>query len=102
MQIKSIVAGAAIALVAAVGSASAADLFATLDGVSAESLSSVEMAAVVGTDISLIVNSGVVVGHPPQPVVILDTDVTTFGWFTAQQASGGAVSVCFVGCGGPI
>ena len=48
MHIKSIVAGAAIALAAATGSASAGDEFTTLGGVSAESLSSVEMAAVVG------------------------------------------------------
>ncbi len=49
MQIKSILAGAAIALAAATSSASAGDEFSTLGGVSAESLSSVELAAVVGT-----------------------------------------------------
>ena len=48
MQIKSILAAAAIALAATVGSASAADQFATLDGISAKALSSAELAAVQG------------------------------------------------------
>ncbi len=48
MQFKSIVAGAAVALAATVGSASAADQFATLGGVTAEPMNAGEMAAVVG------------------------------------------------------
>ena len=56
MQIKSVVAGAAIALAAATSPASAGDEFSTLGGVSAESLSSVEMAAVVGEHYTLTIN----------------------------------------------
>ncbi|MCH8921470.1 MAG: hypothetical protein IIA23_12325, partial [Chloroflexi bacterium] len=48
MHIKSIVAGAAIALAATVGTASAADQFATLDGMAAQPLTAEEMAGVVG------------------------------------------------------
>ena len=49
MQIKSIVAGAAIALVAGLGSASAGDEFATLDGVVAVPLAVAALDAVRGT-----------------------------------------------------
>ena len=48
MQIKSIVAGAAIALAATIGSASAADQLSTLDGVSAQPMSSAELDSVRG------------------------------------------------------
>lgn len=48
MQIKSIVAGAAITLAATIGSVSAADQFTTLDGVTANPMSSGELAAVKG------------------------------------------------------
>ncbi len=51
MHIKSIVAGAAIALAATVGSASAADEFSTLDGVTAEQLTPPELEIVRGADI---------------------------------------------------
>ncbi len=50
MHIKSIVAGAAIALAATVGSAYAADQFTTLAGVPAEPMNAGELAAVVGAD----------------------------------------------------
>ena len=50
MQIKSILAGAAIALVAGVGTASADEEFATLSGISADVMSAGELAAVVGAD----------------------------------------------------
>ncbi len=43
MQIKSIVAAAAIALAATIGSASAADQFTTLDGIAAQPLTQQEM-----------------------------------------------------------
>jgi len=56
MHIKSIVAGAAFAIAAATSPASAGDEFSTLGGVPAESLSSVEMAAVVGSHIVLTIN----------------------------------------------
>ena len=88
MQIKSILAAAAIALAVTVGSASAADQFTTLDGISAESLSSVEMAAVVGADIDLIVN-GI-------SVPTLSTDAPFDGLVSAQVRSGFIVDV--VGC----
>ncbi len=48
MQIKSIVAGAAIALAASVGSASAADQYSTLEGIAAQAMTPQEMGAVVG------------------------------------------------------
>ncbi len=48
MQIKLIVSDAAIDLVAGLGSASAADQFSTLDGVTAVAMSSGELDAVVG------------------------------------------------------
>ncbi len=53
MQIKSIVAGAAIALAATVGSASAADQFATLDGVTAEPMNAGEMDRVTAGGLGL-------------------------------------------------
>ena len=49
MRIKLFAAGAAIALAASVGSASAADQFSALDGITAEALSARDMAAVRGT-----------------------------------------------------
>ncbi len=51
MQIKSILAGAAIALLAGLGAASAAEQFATLEGVSAETLSPAELARARGAHI---------------------------------------------------
>ncbi len=48
MQIKSILAGAAIALAASVGSAYAADPFTTLDGVQAQPMNTAEMDGVRG------------------------------------------------------
>ena len=52
MHIKSIVAGAAIALAATIGSASAADQFTTLVGVEAQAMSSHMMGEVRGMTIS--------------------------------------------------
>ncbi len=49
MHIKPILAGAAIALAAGVGSVSAGDEFATLDGVAAVPMTSEHMAAIRGT-----------------------------------------------------
>ena len=48
MRIKLIAAGAAIALAASVGSASAADQFTTLDGVTAQGMTPQELGVVVG------------------------------------------------------
>lgn len=48
MRVKAIAVAAAIALVSAVGSASAAERFSTLGGVPAEPLSAVEMASIKG------------------------------------------------------
>ena len=68
MQIKSILAGAAIALAASVGSASAAEQFATLDGVSAAEMTPQEMGVVVGASAELSIDgipaSGRVSGGP--------------------------------------
>ncbi len=105
MQIKSIVAGAAIALAATIGSASAGDEFSTLGGVSAESLSSVEMAAVVGAHLFIQINprSGrfrrIEVQQP-------ETHGPLAGLARAQTASGGVVTAsgtgvdCPPNCGG--
>ena len=48
MQIKSILAGAAIALAATFGSASAADRFSALDGIAVEPMNAVELDSVRG------------------------------------------------------
>ena len=53
MHIKSILAGAAIAIAASVGSASAADQFATLDGVTVQPMNAAGMDRVRGTFITL-------------------------------------------------
>ena len=58
MQIKSSLAGAAIALVAGLGAASAADQFATLAGVEAQTMSSHAMGVVVGSHFLAITPSG--------------------------------------------
>ena len=50
MQIKLFVSAAAIALVAGVGSASAADQFQTLEGIAADALTPQEMGVVIGSD----------------------------------------------------
>lgn len=52
MHIRSILAGAAIALAASVGLASAAEQFSTLEGISADVMTPQEMGVVVGTSIS--------------------------------------------------
>ncbi len=54
MHIKTILAGAALALAATIGSASAAERFSTLDGVTAVAMSSGEMDAVVGSAVHFI------------------------------------------------
>ena len=48
MRLKSSLLGAAMVLAFSIGSASAADQFSTLDGVSAQSMNAVELAAVHG------------------------------------------------------
>ena len=50
MRIKLFAAGAAIALAATIGSASAADQFSTLGGIAAEAMAPQEMGAVTGAD----------------------------------------------------
>ena len=50
MHIKSILSAAAIALAATIGSASAADQFTTLDGITAQALTPQEMGVVIGAD----------------------------------------------------
>ena len=97
MHIKSIVVGAAIALAATVGSASAADQFATLGGVTAEPMNAGEMAAVVGAVFIIGVNP------PPggsREVAVLDTDAPSVGLVRAEGFSDGIV-VGFVPAGCP-
>ena len=53
MHIKSILTAAAIALVAGLGSASAADQFTALEGITAEPLNAVELDRVRGTNVDL-------------------------------------------------
>ncbi len=53
MQIKLIVSAAALALAAGLGSASAADRFTALEGITAEPLNAVELGRVRGTNIDL-------------------------------------------------
>ena len=50
MHIKSIVAGAALAVIATVGSAAAADQFVTLEGLTVDALTPQEMGVVTGAD----------------------------------------------------
>ena len=52
MRIKLFAAGAAIALAATIGSASAADQFSTLEGIAAEAMTAQEMGKVVGAHLS--------------------------------------------------
>ncbi len=65
MHIKSILAGTALALAATIGSASAADEFMTLDGVTADVMAASELSATVGAGIAIVVD--------------LDGDVTGLG-----------------------
>ncbi len=51
MKIKTIVAGAAIALAATIGSAAAAEQFTTIEGFEAEALTSIEMGEVRGATV---------------------------------------------------
>ena len=70
MQMKSIVAGAAIALAFTVGSAHAAEQFATLTGVPAEPLTEAIMASTLGSDIVFIMDADTV---PGGTIVLLPT-----------------------------
>ena len=56
MRIKSILAGAAFALAATVGTASAADEFMTLDGVTADVMAASELSATAGAGIVIVVD----------------------------------------------
>ena len=56
MQIKSILAGTALALAATIGSASAADEFMTLDGVTADMMTASELSATAGAGIVIVVD----------------------------------------------
>ena len=73
MQIKSILAAAAIALAVTVGSASAADPFATLKGIPVEGLSTSAMAEVVGAaGITVKVNTVTIATNstPPETITV--------------------------------
>ncbi len=75
MRIKLIAAGAAIALAASVGSASAADQYSTLEGIAAQAMTPQEMGAVVGAHVLIVT--------PP-------ANIHAFG--KAGGAAGGVVS----------
>ncbi len=68
MHIKLLVSAIAIALVATVGSASAAERFATLDGIAAESMSAAELSSVAG--------AGIIVQEIPTDLTIKRTLAT--------------------------
>ncbi len=72
MQIKSILAGTALALAATIGSASAADEFMTLDGVTADMMTASELSATAGAGIAIVVD--------------LNGDVTGLGTNNIQNA----------------
>ena len=72
MYIKSILAAAAIALIATIGSASAADEFMTLDGVTADVMAASELSATAGAGIAIVVD--------------LNGDVTGLGTNNIQNA----------------
>ena len=101
MQIKSIVAGAAIALAATVGSASAADQFATLGGVTAEPMNAMELDSIRGTKIALVVvdvsGSNIFVtevdptGNAPPPIVVVESPALGGCFVVAQFGPSGPV-----------
>ena len=68
MHIKSIVAGAAIALASSLGSASAAEPFSTLEGIAAEMMTSQEMGGVRGMDLNIRGTPIVAPGKPEVPL----------------------------------
>ena len=73
MHIKSILAGTAIALVAGVGSVSAGDGFATLDGVAAVPMTSEHMGAIRGTSSNRA--PGAVIVTPGEGAEVFPNDV---------------------------
>lgn len=82
MQIKSILTGAAVALAATVGSASAGDEFATLRGVAADPLMAAEMAQVRGMgNLEFVIDGLIITGIVPTAVQVFEggnnADVTT-------------------------
>ena len=80
MHIKSILAGATIALAATIGSASAADQFATLGGIPAASMSAGEMAVVRGEGAhSLFIHMTLPAGAMGTPPVLHGAGVSTDG-----------------------
>ena len=72
MYIKTILAGAALALAATIGSASAAEQFSTLAGITAEALTPQEMGAVIGEGLNTIrvtpKGSGGGLANAPAPI----------------------------------
>ena len=87
MGIKSIAAAVAIAFAATVGAASAADQFATLDGIAAATMTAGEMAVVRGAgDHDLMVHLDLTLGGPADPDVMSDGGLSTSG-ITVVQAS---------------
>ena len=95
MKIKSILAGAAIALALGIGTASAGEKFTTLDGVTAFAMSSSEMDAVVGRTVHFAVEP---------PFTTVDGPFEGEGGFRAGATSpGGIGGIAIAGsCGGAV
>ena len=84
MRYKLIAAGAAIALAATVGSASAAERFTTMEGIAAQALTPQEMGVVIGAanaTLSVAPTGGTGSGSPARPpiasVLTFNADATT-------------------------
>ena len=94
MRIKLIASGAAIALAATIGAASADEQFNTLDGITAQAMNAQEMGVVVGMDNLAIDVSGLTGGtaspSPPtaQPVGRHNPGATSNGVRTFVTATG--------------
>ena len=78
MRIKAIVSGAAIAVAAIIGSASAADEFAILDGLPADVMSATALSSTVGADLTIGIEfDGLPAPPAVSPVVSVEVVDTT-------------------------
>ncbi len=111
MRIKSILAGAAIAFAAGIGSASAAEQFSTLEGLAAEALAPHEMGAIIAAVVFTIdpkltigtpnpadgfTNFDVIVGPTPGPKPPGGVAGMQAGLASGSGAPGGGIVVTFV------
>ncbi len=92
MRIKAIVSGAAIALATTIGSASAADQFATITGVEAQAMTNQEMEVVRGSGVRLTVTITPPAFRTRKAVVSRDIgDASVNGIAVAMEAVKGGV-----------